>query len=79
MDYLTRDNMIYLTTSIDVYEKQMEEQTEKYTKIEIKHIIDNKRRLNTVLKNFYNILGTGLAHGKKHEYLQYFLLFDFRK
>ena len=54
----------FVIEDIDVYEKQMEEQTGKDDPIDRKEVIENERRLNTVLKNFNNVFGTGAAHGK---------------
>ena len=51
---------------IDIYEKQIEEQTGKDEVIERKDVIENERRLNTVLKNFNNTFGTGAAHGYRN-------------
>ena len=49
---------------IEIYEKQIEEQTGKDEPIERKDVIENERRLNTVLKNFNNTFSMGAAHGK---------------
>ena len=55
-----------VVSSLDVYTKQVEEQTVKDKIIDRKNIIEVERRLNMTVRNFTNTFGTGLVHGERN-------------